>query len=157
MNHRIGIFSIAESCADELLWNRRPWATLDHFRGLPIGPMELADLAALLGIGNYERLIGGFSLLAGESQDMPWVISLPLDLVEAVSSLNDHDIAAAARLWALRGDMTSRFTNTDLEQYLKGAGLFLSSCPGPHVLLVTAPETRDTNGWTSDADSAPHQ
>jgi len=142
MDIMIGIFSLAETPAEDLLWDQLPWNARSHYRGSLIGPTELAHLAVILGIGSFEAIIAGFSLVAGESQDMPWVISLPEDLIEAITVLDDTDIVATARMWAQRHELANRFSVSELEQYLTGAGGFLRDTPGPHVLRVVARDPR---------------
>ncbi len=138
MDFTIGIFSISGTSAEDLLWDRRPWQTLPHYRGPAIGPMELAHLAVVLEIGDYEASITGFSLLAGESQETPWVIGLPANLAEAIASLDEHDITGAAGMWMQRGDLGDRFSLDELERYLAGAIEFLRDTSGPYVLRVAA-------------------
>lgn len=142
MDVMIGVFSLAEIPAEDLLWDQRPWHSRPHYRGPLIGPTELAHLAVTLGTGGFAATIAGFSLLAGESQDVPWVISIPADLIEAVAALDDSDIVATARMWAQRDDLSGRFSVEDLEHYLAGAGAFLRDTPGPHALRVVARRPR---------------
>lgn len=142
MDVMIGIFSLAETSAEDLMWDQLPWKSRPHYQGPQIGPTELAHLAVTLGTGEFEATIAGFSLLAGESQDLPWVISIPGDLIEAIASLDDNDIVATARMWTQRDDLASRFSVEELEHYLAGAGGFMRDTLGPHILRVVARHPR---------------
>jgi hypothetical protein len=98
--------------------------------------MELALLAEVMGIGERGEVIREFSLLAGESQESPWVISFPEGLMSRVTELSEGDVGAVARRWAESGEMAGSATQDALGEYLRGLAAFARHSDGPYALYV---------------------
>ena len=62
------LFSLADISADDLRWANEPWTSHPACPAYSLGPRELASLGEVLDVDTYERLIGGFTLIAGEIQ-----------------------------------------------------------------------------------------
>lgn len=97
---RSALFSLGDVGADDLRWapdatDRWPCCEL-----LGIGPRELAVLGEQLGLGGAEELLGRGSLLAGESFEPPWVVSVPEPLRLALEGLTELATVAVAARWS---------------------------------------------------------
>jgi len=136
------VFSLAGISADELRWCDDPGSRFPHLSAHDVGPQPLARLAGLLGIGSAAPLVGGFSLLAGEIQQSPWVVSIPPDLVEAVAALDDDEIEPLANRWRYPDELGAALPPAVLADYLRGLSRFLRGHEGPFVLYIHA-ETGD--------------
>jgi len=82
------VLSAATVSADDLRWAADPASLAPSLPVSPCGPIELAALGEALGLGSAAQLLSGFSLLAGESQESPWVISIPEELVQALAAVD---------------------------------------------------------------------
>ena len=131
------VFSLAETTADELRWADEPWRRWPCLRAYGIGPKELARLGEVLGAGRFEDVLGGFSFLAGESQESPWVVAVPAALVDRLVELVSGEIAPAADSWweALGGQHEP--SGQHLAGYLRDLLRFLSDGDGPFALFIS--------------------
>jgi hypothetical protein len=130
------VFSLAATSADELRWSAAPRDHYPHHRAEDIGPQVLGRLAELLGAGAAANLVGGFSLLAGESQHSPWVVSLPPELVEGIGALEDDEIEPLVNRWRRPNELATAVAPAALAEYLRGLSRFLRSHDGPFVLFI---------------------
>jgi hypothetical protein len=130
------VYSLAGTSADELRWSDDPRTRYRHHRAHDVGPQELARLAALLGVGTAADLVGGFSLLAGESQQSPWVVSIPAVLLAGVAALDEGEIEPLANRWRLPDELATAVAPAALAEYLRGLSRFLRSHDGPFALYV---------------------
>lgn len=130
------VFSLAQVTADELRWSEQPWRHHSCYRASSVGPPELARLADALGVGDATEVIREFSLLAGESQESPWVVSLPSELMARISQLSGSDARAVARRWAARCEFASDASAFELRVYLTGLVDFVRRSDGPYALYV---------------------
>jgi hypothetical protein len=130
------VVSLDSGSARDLLWSTDLGAAMPRLRARSIGPIQLARLGELLGLGDFDTLIRGFSLLAGESQESPWVISIPEALIEAVASLGETERGEVAWRWVRADDMPDVLTPERLQTYLAGLPGLLDSAAGPFVLFV---------------------
>lgn len=130
------VFSIAGSSAWDLRWSKHPWMSSPHLRARSLGPIQLARLGEVLGIGGYDTVIQGFSLLAGESQESPWVIAFPEELASAVASLGSGEVEGIGTRWAHAEDMPSEVSPEELKTYLEALRSLLVDHAGPFVLYV---------------------
>lgn len=128
------VFSLAGTSADELRWAGSPRRLRPHFAARDIGPRELARLAGLLDIESPATLAGGFSLLAGESQQSPWVVSVPDVIVEGIAVLAEQEIEPLANRWAHPESQGS--SPVVLADYLRGLSRFLGQHEGPFALYI---------------------
>jgi hypothetical protein len=101
-----------------------------------MGPLELALLAEVMGIGDRGEVIREFSLLAGESQESPWVISFPEGLMSRVSELSEGDVEAVARRWAEAGEHAAGANLDALQAFLKALVAFARHSDGPYALYI---------------------
>jgi len=131
------VFCLAETTADELRWAEEPWRRWRCLRGGEIGPRELARLGEVLGAGRFEDVLGGFSFLAGESQESPWVVAVPAALVDRLVELGSGEIARAADSWwqALGGQHEP--SGQHLAVFLRDLLRFLSDGDGPFALVIS--------------------
>lgn len=128
------VFSLARVTADELRWAEEPWRLHPCHRASSIGPLELAALAEVMGIGDRREVIREFSLLAGESQESPWVVSCPEELMLRIGALGEGEVAAMAVGWAAAcGPVADA---NFLVEYLEGLGAFARHSEGPYALYV---------------------
>jgi len=130
------VVSLDGGSAWDLLWSKDRGAALPHLRARSIGPLQLARLGELLGLGEPDTLIRSFSLLAGESQESPWVISIPEALTTAVASLGPEAIEGVASRWAGAEDMSATVSAVALQDYLERLRGLHAGSAGPLVLLV---------------------
>lgn len=135
------VFSLAGISADELRWCDDPRGRFPHLSAHDVGPQPLARLAGLLGIGDAASLVGGFSLLAGESQQSPWVVSIPPEVAEGVAALDDDEIEPLANRWRHPDELATALPPAMLADYLRGLSRFLRGHEGPFVLYIHT-ETR---------------
>lgn len=127
------IYSIAEVTPDELRWAREPWKNFPCVRAHSNGPMELSRLGELLGVGSYEEVLAGFTFLAGESQESPWVVAIPEGLVERLTSVDGAAQQWAATRWA--GAIDGHEAR-GLRIYLERLAEFLGDHEGPVALYI---------------------
>ena len=80
--------------------------------------------------------MGGFSLLAGESQQGPWVVSIPADLVAAIAALEESQLAALADRWARPDELANATTAGARAAYVRELGRFLRAHEGPFALYI---------------------
>ncbi len=82
----------------------------------------------------------GFSFLAGESQESPWVVAVPAALVDRLVDLPGGEIAPAADSWreALGGQLEP--SGQHLAAYLRDLLRFLSDDDGPFALYISFQE-----------------
>lgn len=130
------VFSLAGTSADEVRWSKEPRLRFAHHRADDIGPQVLGRLAELLGAVAAVNLVAGFSLLAGESQHSPWVVSIPADLLAAVAALEEDQMDALAARWARPDELSNVTTAGARAAYLRGLSRFLRSHEGPFVLYI---------------------
>ncbi len=130
------VVSLDGGSAWDLLWAKDRGASLPHLRARSIGPIQLARLSELLGLGNLEAALRGFSLLAGESQESPWVVSFPEPLARALVGLAPEGLEDVASRWARAEDMSIGRSSAVLRAYLEELRRLLDSTAGPFVLLV---------------------
>jgi hypothetical protein len=130
------LFSLARVTADELRWSEEPWRNSPCFRATRIGPLQLARLAEVLGIGRHGEVLREFSLLAGESQESPWVVSFPQELMSRVGALGEAEAGEVALCWAAAFGPAADATSEALLEYLKGLGKFARTTEGPYALYV---------------------
>ncbi len=131
----VTVFSLQHTTAGDLVW--RADGT-EHGPACPlggVGPVELACLGEALGLGDADSIRSGFSLLAGESQESPWVVSLPQDLGAAVACVEDHRVADAATRWAEQIG-SPRIAPADWKALLGRLARYCRSTAGPWVLLI---------------------
>jgi hypothetical protein len=130
------VFSVAGSSAWDLRWSNDPWTSSPHLRARRLGPIQLARLGEVLGVGSYDTVIQGFSLLAGESQESPWVIAFPEELASAVASLGSGEVEGIGTRWANAEGMPSEISPEELKTYLEALRSLLVGHAGPFVLYV---------------------
>ena len=130
------VFSLARVTADELRWAEEPWRRQPCHRATGIGPLQLARLAELLGIGGHDEFIREFSLLAGEIQETPWVVSFPERLMSRIGALDEGDAGAVAVRWADALDPALGVSPDALRAYLRGLRVFAARSVGPYALYV---------------------
>jgi len=104
---------------------------------LSIKPLDLAHLGEVLGLGSHDSILGEFSLLAGESQEAPWVVSLPPELVFALRNIGRGDWESVAARWGQVDEVGEEYTPNDLLRFLGRAAGFLEEAGDPVVLYVT--------------------
>ena len=130
------VVALAGASAWDLLWSKDRGAALPHLRARSIGPIQLARLGEVLGLGDPDTLIRSFSLLAGESQESPWVISIPETLTTAVASLRTEAIEGVASRWAGAEGMPATVSAEALQDYLERLQGLHAGTDGPLVMLV---------------------
>lgn len=130
------VFSLAQVTADELRWAQEPRRHYRCHRATSIGPLELARLAEVLGLGRSDVLVREFSLLAGESQESPWVVSFPGELMSRISGLSEGEARTVARCWAAAREFADGGSPDVLQAYLTGLGEFARASDGPYALYV---------------------
>ncbi len=137
MRVRTDVYSLADVTAEELRWARQPWQRWPCLRDEDVGPKELARLGEVLGVGVFNDVLGGFSFLAGESQESPWVVALPERLARRLVEVADDEIMSAAVDWSEALDREIAPPADHLATYLRGMVDFLAKHDGPYVLYVT--------------------
>jgi hypothetical protein len=130
------VYSLARVTADDLRWAEEPWRNLACHRATEIGPLQLAQLAELLGIGTHREMIRDFSLLAGESQEGPWVVSLPSELMSRVGELTGAEARDVALRWSVACQPSTGGTPGTLFEYLDGLGAFARDNVEPYALYI---------------------
>lgn len=134
------VFSLAETTADELRWAddpRRRWPCL---RAHGIGPKELARLGEGLGVGPFEDVLEGFSFLAGESQESPWVVAVPRALSDRLIQLGGAEILPAVARWREALGGRTELSEERLVGYLRDLQCLLSDDDGPFALYISSQE-----------------
>lgn len=128
--------SLTDGTADELRWTERATTVWPCVGIGELGPRELSRLGPPLGIGSAAQLLTGFTLLAGESQESPWVISVPQDLARALAAVDGALIEPLAAAMALDAeDAGARPASRLVEQLDRVVG-FLREHAGPFALHV---------------------
>ena len=130
------LYSLEELTADDLRWQREPTDGRPHVTCSPIGPRELALLAELLGCGDHHNLLAHMRLLAGESQESPWVVAIPERVASAIGRIRGGEMAFRSAQWRAASELTSAFETHRLEQLLSEMVRFLQSHEGPFAMLV---------------------
>lgn len=136
MRIECSLCSIAESSADALLKARGEISSSDCFPMGSLGPTELSSLIAVLDFeGNAQASID-FTLLAGESQSGPWVVSLPEQLEAAVTAMDRDERVEVAKIWGREAEMGQGRTAGDLVDFLEGLGDYLRSNRAPFAIYI---------------------
>jgi hypothetical protein len=130
------VFSLARVSADELRWTEEPWRRHTCHRAASVGPLELARLAEVMGIGDRGEVIREFSLLAGESQESPWVVSFPQEMMSRIGALGEGQAGEIAQRWAAACEPSAGATPEALLEYLTSLGSFARDSEGPYALYV---------------------
>ena len=136
MDSTTHIFSLYGTDADEILRHEKRGPELECFRARSIGPRELSRLAEVLDLAGYETAIQYFSLLAGESQEPPWVISIPESLTRKITAMDATEATEVASIWARTSELSGAFHAHDLHTYLDDLRAFMGRNNGPFVLFV---------------------
>ena len=131
------VYSLADVTAEELRWARKPWQLWPCLRAKDIGPKELARLGEVLDVGPNQDVLAGFSFLAGESQESPWVVALPERLALRLAVSTDDEIMSVAAGWRDALDREVAPSPNDLVGYLRDLVDFLGEHDGPYGLYVT--------------------
>jgi hypothetical protein len=100
-----------------------------------LGPLELAVLADLLGL-DRDAIGRRFSLLAGESQESPWVVSFPDELAAALAGLDEPVALSLAGRWA--DHLTT--SGVDAGELLARLTSLVAGVTGPLVLHIVTGE-----------------
>jgi hypothetical protein len=145
MNFASYLFSLEDVSADDLRWAKEPWDAHPCCPAFSIRPQELARLGEILDAGTYEDLLGGFSLVAGESQEPPWVVSLPPALVAALRTIAPDDSHSFAARWGLIDEVIENQPVENLVQFLDRMVDFLGYGRDPIVLFIARRTANDTN------------
>jgi hypothetical protein len=134
------VFSLSRVTAEELRWAERPRERFSCVRAASIGPKELAQLGEGLDVGSFEAVLSGFRFLAGESQEPPWVVSIPDVLVDRLHDLGDQDVISICAEWneALTAD--AAHSRESLTAYLDRLIGFVNGREGPYALYVSSNE-----------------
>ena len=133
------VHSLTDRSADELRWAEGPRDRWPCVCADGVGPKELARLAEVLGVGPYEEILAGFSFLAGERQESPWVVRFPEELATALAALSPEAAGQASAAWAqLLVPM-----GVDAAGVLTGL-VDLASEPGELLLYITVDATSGT-------------
>ncbi len=129
---RTFLCSLADITADDLRYSRTT-GPRPRLEITPAGPPELALLGRLLGAGDDQAILRGFRLLAGESQEPPWVIGVPEELRDLLASIGENALPRLADAWAtaLQAEPTSTL------DILRGIRDLAVTGPGPLALHVT--------------------
>jgi hypothetical protein len=144
------VFSLAHVGAEELRWAQRPRDRFPCVSARAIGPNDLARLGEVLGAGPAEALLAGFRFLAGESQEPPWVVAMPRDLVDRLNDLRDGEMARPVAQWAkVLDDVGGAHSSESLRSYLRRLLDFVTRYGGPYVLYISADEPQQ-KGVTHD-------
>ena len=130
------VYSLAGISAEEIRWSEQQRTRAPHHRAHDVGLQDLGRLAGLLGVGTGSDLVGGFSLLAGESQQGPWVVSIPADLLAAVAALEEDQMDALAARWAHPDELSNVTTAGARAAYVRELWRFLRAHEGPFVLYI---------------------
>lgn len=130
------VFSLDSVDADDLRWHPDRCRQYPHVECTPLSPRELAALAALTCGDTQEALLEKMQLLAGESQESPWVISIPDNLVATICGLKDDHEADLALRWQQSGGSTAQLDVDTLRALIFTLRDFLTVHPGPFALLV---------------------
>ncbi|MCP4900686.1 MAG: hypothetical protein GY906_27295 [bacterium] len=131
-----GIVSLADRTAEDIL--RKGCEQEEHkcFSSGLIGPTEFSRLALLMDVSGMGAIGTGFKLLAGESQEGPWVISFPLELESAMRLMDSRERREVALLWAESEDVAGVEPDGGFEQLLGGIAGFLGAHQSPFALHV---------------------
>jgi hypothetical protein len=133
---RTHLCSLGETTADELRWSRgEPGCPCLEIT--PVGPPALGALGQLLEAGAETEIVGEFRLLAGESQEPPWVLGLPTALTPALAAIEEHDVGRLADAWAATLEPGAALTSADAHRILRDLLRFAGGHPGPLCVLVT--------------------
>jgi hypothetical protein len=136
MAAEVTVFSLQHTTARDLRWRAdRPEHGPVCFLGA-IGPSELACLGEVLGLGDADSIRSGFSLLVGESQESPWVVSLPEGLGAAVACVEDDRVADVAAGWSAHAALSRDVLPAAPSAVVARLARFLRSTAGPWVLLI---------------------
>jgi len=130
------LFSLADATADELRWTKEPWSRLPACPAFSITPKDLAWLGEILGAGGHDELLGGCSLAAGESQEPPWIVSLPAPLVAAVREISGEARLSVAGRWGMVDEVAADVPPGSLVRFLDHAAPFLERASDPIVLYI---------------------
>lgn len=130
------LVSLAGRTADQLRWAERPWQSWPNVTLGSLGPRELVRLGPALGAGDPDELILDCSLLAGESQDSPWVVSLPPTLVAGLEAVAPAATEAVAARWVLDDELAAGRDPRELLGSFARMVSFVQSQEGPFVLYV---------------------
>jgi hypothetical protein len=128
---------LKEVSADDLRWAKEPWSRYQSCSAYSIRPQELAHAGELLGLGTHEELLRGFSLIAGESQEPPWVVSLPATLVAALRAVGPDETESLAARWGLVDEVGGVQPVESLIRFLAEVVGFLENNSDPIVLYIT--------------------
>jgi hypothetical protein len=136
MNVVTYLFSLSDTTADELRWKINPWLELPACPAFSVTPVELSWLGEILGAGPQGSLLKQCSLAAGESQEPPWVVSLPPALVSALRAIVPEESHEVAGRWGLVDEMAGALPLDSLVHFLDAAVEFLEYRADPIVLYV---------------------
>ena len=131
------VFSLAETTADELRWAEQPRRRWPCLQAAGIGPKELARLGEVLGVGSSAEVLAGFSFLAGESQEPPWVVALPQNLASTLGTVSSDAIETLAAAWDEAPARDPSGSPDRLAAYLRELTEFLERYEGPFVLYIS--------------------
>ena len=132
----IVLLSLRDTDADQLRWNPQILQRTPHVECTPIGPPQLAALGEVLSVRSRDDLLSDMRLLAGESQERPWVISVPDELALGASTVQPEQYAFLSHQWRRSPQLSSGFDGVQLQELLSRLLRFLSSTDGPFALLV---------------------
>ena len=132
------LVALGERTAEGLLLAEEPGRVFPTCPALSLSPLDLARLGEILGAGDHDSLLGQFKLLAGESQEPPWVVSLPGALVRALRTMAPGDEPTTAAEWVEAGEAGEGHSRDDLAQFLSAAGLLARDSADSIVLHIAA-------------------
>lgn len=96
----IDLIVVDSSCAEDIALSDSPAAEFEGLEAKGIDPVKLCTLKSILMEKPYDGTwISDFELLAGDESEGPWVTGVPSDLVAALCSLSEQNIAGVSAKW----------------------------------------------------------
>lgn len=121
---------VLEIVTDEEGYEKGNW-----FMAKNIGMIELSQLGQMLGVAEYESLMGGFELVGEPLPEGPWPQTLPPALADSLTFISDDQIADVCGRWSGIEEFSGMMPAESLVEYLTNLREFLSAHEGPYFLV----------------------